>query len=133
MQMHPDDDAFESYLRQFRPRAPEALRGATGARKMRRAVALGSWAAAAAFVLSTALLTTNHRPSSNHAAGDAEDLRIEPASVNSRPLTIAKADSLLAHAPSLKAVVDQMAFRPRSTELPKNQQSMLAVLSQEKN
>jgi hypothetical protein len=42
------------------------------------------------------------------------------------------ANSLLASAPSYKAVLDEMAFHPRGSTVPKDKQSAVAVLSKEK-
>jgi hypothetical protein len=65
-------------------------------------------------------------------SGGAERGHTELAPIP-QPLTIRKANALVAHAPSLQAAMDLMAFHPQSAVTPKNQQSALFVLSKEKN
>ena len=116
MQMHPDDDAFETYLKQFRPRSPEALRGATGARKIRRAVALGAWAAA--IVLTATLVAANWTA------------KRSPSSQTLHPLTIGAANELLERAPSVKAAMDELVLDSREKTVPKSE-SAFEALSEE--
>lgn len=132
MQMHADDERFEVYLKQFRPRQPEPLPNESRTRLTRRVFALGACATAVAVAVIAIALMMRHGSQLNHSADGAEPGYVEPATV-SQPLTIHKANALLAHAPSLKAAMDLMAFHPQNAEWPKNQQSVLFVLSKEKN
>jgi len=127
-----DDERFEVYLKQFRPRQPEPLPNERRTRVTRRAFALGACATTAAVAVIAIALMMRHGPKLNHSADGAEHGYVEPATI-SQPLTIHKANALLARAPSPKAAMDLMAFHPRSAEWPKNQQSVLFVLSKEKN
>jgi len=90
-----------------------------------------AWAAAAVAVLIAAVLTMRHRPEPAHLPGATEAPASAEQLANPQPLTIASANALLAQAPSVKAAVDQMAFKPQTVQLPKNKHSALAVLSQE--
>jgi hypothetical protein len=47
-------------------------------------------------------------------------------------LTIRGANALLATAPSYKAAMNELAFHPKSSSVPKDKQSALAVLGKEK-
>ena len=116
MRMHARDESFEVYLKQFRPRAPEALRVASGARRTRRAVALGAWAAA--ILLTAALVATNWS--------------VKPTTTNRslHPLTIGAANELLENAPSVKAAMDELVRDSQDKTVPKNQ-SAFEVLSEE--
>jgi hypothetical protein len=51
---------------------------------------------------------------------------------NTRSLTMMNANALLAASPSLEAAVDELAFQPQGTPLPKDRHSALAVLSEER-
>jgi hypothetical protein len=133
------DDQFESYLRRFRPLAPEALPKHIGRRTWSMAV-LAAWAAAAAIMLGAVMLTISPRLSQTHSPLVAEK-RAEPSAkreggaaqlVNPQPLTIRSANALLATAPSLKAALDEMAFPPHAAPAPKDKRSALAELAEEK-
>lgn len=130
MPMHDDDEQFEIYLRQFRPREPEPLPNGKRVRLTRRAFAMGACAAAAAVAITVVL--TMGRGGRLDRSGGAERGHIELAPIPP-PLTIRKANALVAHAPSLQAAMDLMAFHPQSAVTPKNRQSALFVLSKEKN
>jgi hypothetical protein len=52
--------------------------------------------------------------------------------MDSQPLTMRSANSLMAKAPSFKALVDDMAFRSPNIAVPKGKRSAVAVLSKEK-
>jgi hypothetical protein len=128
---HDDDEQFEIYLRQFRPREPEPLPNGKRVRLTRRAFAMGACAAVAAVAI-VVVLTMGRGAELDRSASSAERGLIELASIP-QPLTIRKANALVAHAPSLQAAMDLMAFHPQSAAIPKNQQSALFVLSKEKN
>lgn len=130
-----DDEKFEKFLRQFRPRAPEPLLIEPLEHVGKRRMTFAVWAAAVAamVVLAVVMFTIKHgfqeagSPATvQNSAGGVEQITSQP------PLTIASANAVLAQAPSVKAAVDQIAFKPESTRLPKGKYSALAVLSEEK-
>jgi hypothetical protein len=116
VQMHTGDENFEVYLKQFRPRAPEALPAVSGTRKTRRALALGAWAAA--ILLTAALVAANWS--------------VKPTIRNRslHPLTIGAANELLESAPSVKAAMDELVRDSQEKAVPKSQ-SAFEALSEE--
>jgi hypothetical protein len=52
--------------------------------------------------------------------------------MDDQPLTMRSANALMAKAPSLKALVDDMAFHSQSIPLPTGKRSAVAVLGEEK-
>ncbi len=127
MQRHADDDSFEIYLKQFRPRAPEALFEANGGRQTRRALALGAWAAA--ILLIAALLSANWTSKPSRSSIGEENLSVFQTR-ELHPLTIRNANELLARAPSFKAAMDELVLAAGERTVPKSQ-SAFAALSQE--
>jgi hypothetical protein len=126
MNMRDDDEKFEQFLRQFRPRAPQPLPIEKQERASKlRFVFVGS-AAVAAVILAVALIVY-FQP---NTADNTKDLAVKPLT-DPQELTIGSANALLAQKPSLKAVVDEMAFKSQSTPPSKGMQSALAVLSKE--
>ena len=126
----PDDERFENYLKQFRPLLPDALPVSVPERSWRRYWVFGIWSAGAAAVIILGLIGFRVIP---RRVPDRPG-NPQPVSVTSplRPLTMRDANSLLASAPSYKAVLDEMAFHPRGSTVPKDKQSAVAVLSKEK-
>jgi hypothetical protein len=128
------DDRFEAYLKQFRPLAIEPLQIETSRRAVRRSFRLAAWAASAAAVILVGWLLAMHpRAGRTESRIGQGDLPPGAHSAASQPLTIGSANTLLAHAPSVKAALDLVPFHPPSTQLPKGQRSALAVLSEEKD
>jgi hypothetical protein len=124
-----DDERFEKYLKQFRPLAPDRLpieiRHAP-----RRHLALAIWAVGAMAIVIigvASLWIVNHRIT--HQSSDAASVKL-PARTPS--LTMRDANDLLVKAPSYKAVMNELAFPPKSSTISNNKQSALAVLSKEK-
>lgn len=124
-----DDEQFEKYLKQFRPVAPEMLPVKEQVRVRRQPLLFAAWAAVAvllAVMVSVFLHWPPHRPG---------ELRTNRPGVeelnNPQPLTIAKANALLAGAPSFKAAVDNMAFQSESKPISEGRYSALALLSEE--
>lgn len=126
-----DDEQFEKYLKQFRPVTPEALPVKDQVKPMRRPLLFASWAAVAAAILLAVMVSVllhwpPHRPGQARRGGTGiEELE------NPQPLTIAKANALLAEAPSFKAAVDNMAFQSESKPISEGRYSALALLSEE--
>jgi hypothetical protein len=127
-----DDEHFEAYLKQFRPCVPEPLPAVEPRHRARRMFILGAWATAAVAILVLGALTlhihTNHVRVAETIgnAGTPEHLQ------ESQPLTMRSANALMAKAPSLKTMVDDMAFRSQTVPLPKGKRSAVAVLGKEK-
>ena len=126
----PDDERFETYLKQFRPLLPDALPATTRDRALRHRWVFAIWSAGGAAVIILGVIgfrmipsRVPERPGSSHSVSVTS-----PA----HPLTMRDANSLLATAPSVKAVLDEMAFHPRPSTVPNDQQSAVAVLSKEK-
>ncbi len=131
----PDDERFEAYLKRFRPLSPDPLPASEGARPSRHTLIFWARIAVAALLLIVVLGTLELRNhfkqvsvsnAASHGASTAEVVVVRP------PLTLRSANALLAAAPSFKAAVDDLAFRTRTTPLPKGKQSAVAVLSKEK-
>jgi hypothetical protein len=126
-----DDERFESYLKQFRPLLPDALPVHEIRRIPRRRSALTTWAASGAVavvILGVASLrTVNHRVGTEPKHSDSVQFRPP-----TRALTLREANALLATAPSYKAAMNELAFHTKSSVLPKDKKSALAVLGKEK-
>lgn len=127
MQIHADDDKFEVYLKQFRPRSPEPLPVVTRGRHVRRALAVGSWAVA--LVLTGVLLATSWTAKPPHSSAGAGD-RTTFQTADFHPLTIRTANELLDRAPSLQAAMNQLLLDSGENTIPKSQ-SAFAALSKE--
>lgn len=125
-----DDEQFEKYLKQFRPVVPEALAVKEQVR-VRRPLLLVAWAAVAAAVLLAVMVSVFlHRPP--HRPGEVKTSRPRVEELNNQqPLTIAKANALLAEAPSFKVAIDNMAFQSESKPISEGRYSALALLSEE--
>jgi hypothetical protein len=124
-----DDERFENYLKQFRPLAPDGL-PAEIRPAPRRNLVLAAWAvgAIAMVIFGVAILRIlEHRvpDQPNHTAS----VKLSAATSS---LTMRHADDLLATAPSYKAVMNELAFPPKSSTISNDKQSALAVLSEEK-
>lgn len=118
-----DDEQFEGYLKEFRPRAPESLQIEKRPSRARRPFVVTMWAAAfAASLLLAFLLWNRPRPVQPPSA---------PQLAGSQSLTIGRANALLVHAPSLKEAFDDLSFPPQPASQPQGKQSVLAVLSKE--
>jgi len=126
---HPDDERFEAYLKQFRPLVPDLLpvhqTQPAPRRHFGRTIRLAGWVAAMVMLAVAGLRMLNHQRAESSPAAKAELLA-------STPLTVQRANVLLATAPSYKALMNELTFPPQSSPVPKNKQSALAVLSKEK-
>ena len=127
----PDDDVrFERYLKEFRPLAPDPLRGDKRRGATERPFVLGTLAAAA--VVCIVVFSVMHHPPRRTPLTDdkTKSVVVEILPVP-QPLTIRSANKLLASASSLGAAIDLVAFQPQSTQPPKGMRSALATLSRE--
>ena len=129
-----DEEKFESYLKQFRPVAPEPLVAEEPTRARRRPLVCAAWAAAAAVVLVAAVIAWHFhsQPSSPRNIATDRGANVEEL-INPQPLTIRGANALLASAPSFKAAVDRVAFQSEFKPVSQGRHSALAVLSEEKS
>lgn len=118
-----DNEQFEQYLKEFRPLVPETLQIEKQlSRARRRSFAYLAWAAACAAIMLLVFLVWN-RPKPTPTAS-------VPQLAGSQPLTIGRANALLARAPSLKEAFDEPSFQPQPASQPEGEQSALAVLSE---
>ena len=126
----PEDERFERYLRQFRPVTPEPL-----PIKRRGPVSWRWWvfavpAAAALAVVVASVLAMYLRNRPTRSPGTKNSAAIEEVR-NAEPLTLGRANDLLAHAPSFKAALDGIAFQRQRSQLSKGTRSALVTLSEE--
>jgi hypothetical protein len=128
-----DDERFKAYLRRFQPLAAKPLPLEKAGQVRRPSRALAACAAAAAAILVTAVFAWYSWPRRSEAIPTREITKRTDPLVNTEPLTIRRADALLATAPSFTAAIDAMALRPKATPLPKDKRSALEVLGEEKN
>jgi hypothetical protein len=124
-----DDQQFENYLRQFRPLMPDGLPADEISRVSRRRFIIAIWAlgAIAIVVWAVASLLISHRRVAGESNHFASVHFVAPAQ-----LTLRDANALLATAPSYKTVMNELAFPPKSSSIPKDKLSALAVLGKEK-
>ena len=126
------DEEFEVYLKQFRPLAVKPLPMENPSQTSRRRFVFAAWAtAAAAVIFIAAALAFHARNGQAHPSDAAGSLASGERLSDLQPLTIGGANALLAHAPSLEMALDRVPFHPQITQLPKDKQSALAVLSQD--
>lgn len=124
-----DEERFEFYLKQFRPLAPEAspVNEMSPAPRRHFGLTIRAAGGVAMVILAAAgLRILNHRRAAESHHTVAAEL---PASV---PLTMRRANDLLANASSYKAVMNELTFPPRSSPVSKDKQSALTVLGKEK-
>ena len=125
-----DDERFETYLKQFRPLVPDAL-PAQGIRlDPRRHLVLTLCAVGS--VMAMVILGVAALRVLNHRVTGESDQSATVKRVEQTPLTMRRANALLATAPSYKAVMNELAFPVKSPTVPKDKQSALAVLGKEK-
>ncbi len=128
----PDDEQFEAYLKRFHPIAPEPVPTISAGRSSRRSLSLGTWLAAVAGILVTGAIVLHVRRNRVVVPNTFSDAAFADRLAPSQPLTLRSANAWLATAPSFKAAVDGLAFRPQTSPLPQGRQSAVAVLSKEK-
>jgi hypothetical protein len=123
----PDDEKFEIYLKSFDPMVPAPLPALKVGDASRHSLGLGPYLVAFAIVILLAVLTFHIR-----------ETRVVQVGVSGQrhkqlePLTLRSANAWLMTAPSFKAAIDDLAFRPQSHPVPQGKQSAVAVLSEEK-
>ncbi len=126
----PDDERFESYLRQFRPAAalPLPIEKLARPRRFVLLAALAATAVALVVVGFSLRLRWLRKDSAERGTSIASTERLE----SSTPLTLGGANALLSTAPSFSFAVKEMSFRSGTTPPPAGKSSALAVLSKEK-
>jgi hypothetical protein len=126
----PDDERFEAYLKKFHPLLPEALALNEIRPEPRRHLVRTIWAMGSVVAM-VILGVATFRVLIHRATGESN----QSATVKSlapTPLTMRRANDLLAKAPSYKDLMNGLALRPKRSTLSKSQQSAFAVLGKEK-
>ena len=136
-----DDKQFEARLKEFRPLPAEPLPVGRTIRARRRRFVLAVCGAGSVVIVLVAAVIARQRadqlPSIHHKpkVGDAKVKVVDVVEVmppaSGHRLTIRSANELLAHAPSVKAALDELAFQRSPVRLPEGTQSALAVLGKE--
>jgi hypothetical protein len=129
----PDDERFKQYLSEFKPAPADPLPIERRAPAIWRSWVFALPAAAALAILVAFLFAVRlHRKPAGPAIvkSPANRAAVEQLA-NSQPLTLERANSLLARSPSFKAALDSIAFERQRPNLPQGSQSALATLSKE--
>ena len=128
----PDDEQFEGYLKRFQPIAPEPVPAISVGGSFWRSTSLGTWLAAVAVILLLGAVVLHVRSNRAVVPNTSSDAAFAGRRALSEPLTMQSANAWLAKAPSFKAAVDGLAFRPPTSPVQQDRQSAVAVLSKEK-
>jgi hypothetical protein len=129
--LNPEEEQFESRLKEFRPLAAEPLPVERADRARRRRFVLAACAAAAIAIVVVVLFKIPYERDQATAPHPAVKQTTVEAPANGRTLTIRSANKLLADAPSVESALDDLAFHSRRKQLPRGTQSALAVLGEE--
>lgn len=125
----PDDEQFEGYLREFRPLTADPLLPERRRGRSRRVFVFVAFGGLCAGAILLALLAVRHIPASNRSktGGGVQTSALKLAS--QQPLTIGRADVLIARARSFQAAVDQVSFEPSAAPQSDDEESAFSVLS----
>lgn len=124
----PEDDRFESYLKQFRPVVPDALPLNEHRREFWQRPLVRFAAVAAVVILAVvSLYIADRRVPANWSESASIEFAEPP-----KTLTMREANALLASSPSYRSAVNNLAFRNRTITIPNGKQSALALLAKEK-
>lgn len=123
---NPDEDRFETYLKEFRPLPPARL-PFDAAKTRRRYPAAMAWSLSAAAVVLIGVLLLRLSP--RHSGITKTKLPQTAADVREGPLTLGAANQLLVDSPSFAAAFESLGSE--SFSIPKGKESALAVLRQE--
>lgn len=128
----PDDEKLEKYLRRFKPLAADPLPAGRQQRLWR------FWPYAVPVAVAIALLIVVffrlRGPSKSATVPQARNPAPSAGGselATSQPLTLQRANDLLAHAPSFTEALDNIAFQRQHRKLPQGSLSALAALSKE--
>lgn len=126
-----DEEQFEKYLKRFLPIAPEPMQKLRTTYALRPSFRLTACLAAATILVVGTLVL---RVRTDRVVAGPKIRAVSPAARQAplEPLTMRSADAWLATAPSFKAAVDDLAFRPERSPIDQGKQSAVAVLSKEK-
>lgn len=123
---NPEEDRFETYLKEFRPLPPARL-PFDAAKSPRRYPAAMAWALSAAAVVLIGVLLLWLSPGRPGIA--KPKLPQAAADVREEPLTLGAANQLLVNSTSFAAAFESLDSE--SFSIPKGKESALAVLRQE--
>jgi hypothetical protein len=127
-----DDDRLERYLKQFRPRIPEALPVEAERRISPHVRKFAIWAAALVALVTAVGLEVHHGHKTIHSVSGNSSNPSSMGQISTvRGLTLRDADASLRQATSFKAAIDDMAWRHQRPSALDGQQSALAVLGKE--
>lgn len=124
----PDDDPFERYLKQFRPIVAEPLPVESRPPVRWWRWSLAATAALALIIAAAVVIRVHHKPAGpalTQGSPAVEQLTIV------QPLTLRRADDLLAHAPSYQSAMDGLAFQSERIQVPPGSTSALETLGKE--
>jgi len=119
-----DDEKFEHFLKQFRPRSPGRLRIEERERSPR--FLFGVLATAALLILSLLMMKYGQLQPNR-----VPNVTSSQPVTNAEPLTLGKANALLMQAPSMEEAVDSLAVESGTARVPKGERSALETLAQE--
>ena len=126
----PDEERFETYLKQFRPLVPEPL--PTSGSRHRAPGRFVLWAGAAAGVAVLVGAAALHIHAKRGRLAETNSPATTDRFTDRQPLTMRSANALIVKEPSFKALIDGMAFRSETVQTPKGKLSAVAVLGKEK-
>ncbi len=127
-----DDEGFEHYLSEFRPVPADPL----PIQRRSPAIRWRSWmfalaATALALIVFVLVVRVHRKPGGSTTVKGPATTTVTEQFLNSQPLTLQRANDLLARAPSFKAALDGVAFERQPSKLPQGSRSALAALSME--
>ena len=124
-----EDEKFENFLRQFRPRVPQPLRIEEHERVARRRFVFGLSVATSAAALLVAVFIGS-RPSHTPTPNRTQTVSSIGLIAEPQPLTLGRANALLMQAPSISAALDSIAAESQNVHVQKGARSALATLAQ---
>jgi hypothetical protein len=127
----PDDEQFEGYLKEFRPLTADPLLPERRRGRSRRVFVFAAFGGVCAGAIVLALLVLRHAPASDRSKTGSAVLTGALKIPSQQPLTIGRADALIARARSFQAAVDQMSFESSAAPKSDGKESAFSVLSKE--
>jgi len=125
------NDELENYLKHFKPVAPDPLLAIERTPFIDRNLRLVGWSAAAAILVGAVMMLRVRSIPPEQVQSQRAATQLQPLT-ESRPLTIAGANAMVAGSPSVQTVINDLAFRAPAAKVSKGMQSALDVLGKEK-